>query len=127
MLLEVLQKHSSVAFRKASGHRQVGPCPKCGGEPDSERFSIRTDKGFFHCYGCGWNGDVIKALRELEGLSCPEAHAAAGKECDRVGSCPVADKCRKGLGGRRRKNELDTPSLGPTPAPGFVPNVATTP
>lgn len=123
MLLSVLGKH--VSLHKVSGHRHVGPCPKCGGSPVSERFSVRTDKGYFHCYGCKWNGDVIKALRELEGLTCPEAYVTAGKECDRI-SCPVSDKCRKGEGKKPRKN-LDTPSLSRHDSPGFTPTAADNP
>ena len=126
MLLAVIQKH--VHLRPASGHRQVGPCPKCGGSEETERFSVRTDKGFFHCYSCGWNGDLIKALRQLEGMSCPEAYAAAGRECDRASVCPVADKCSRGMGKRRRKNELGTPQASQTPARrGFTPSAANSP
>jgi DNA primase len=129
MLLELLQKHVNIPFHKASSSRHVGPCPKCGGSPETERFSIRTgaDKAFFHCYSCGWNGDLIKALRELEGMNCPEAHAAAGKECDRAAICPAGDKCSKGLGKRSRRGALETPAVPTVAAPGFIPAVAISP
>jgi DNA primase len=36
-------------------------------------FYINEDKGFYHCFGCGVHGDVIRFVVEQEGLSFPEA------------------------------------------------------
>lgn len=81
------------------GDRYSGPCPKCGGSARSDKFSIRADGGF-KCYACGFKGDAITWLREIDGLSCPEAFAAAGMDCSRS-ACAVWSTCRKGLGGKK--------------------------
>ena len=36
-------------------------------------FSVQPDKGYYHCFGCGAGGDVIKFLMEKEGLGFIEA------------------------------------------------------
>lgn len=36
-------------------------------------FTISDDKGFAHCFGCGWHGDHFDWLREHKGMSFPEA------------------------------------------------------
>jgi hypothetical protein len=76
--------------------RWTGPCPKCGGSARSDKFNLRDDGGF-KCYGCDFKGDAITWLREMEGMSCPEAHEAAGKNCE-APSCPVYATCRMGDG-----------------------------
>ena len=76
--------------------RWTGPCPKCGGSARSDKFNLRDDGGF-KCYGCDFKGDAITWLREMEGLSCPEAHEAAGKNCE-AAACPVYATCRMGDG-----------------------------
>jgi len=80
--------------------RFTGQCPKCGGSKDTDRFVIRDDGGF-KCYSCGWRGDIITYLREIDGHTCPEAHDVAGLPC-RADSCPVRGTCRLGDGSGRR-------------------------
>lgn len=36
-------------------------------------FTVSDAKGFYHCFGCGAHGDVIKFVMEQRGLSYPEA------------------------------------------------------
>ncbi len=36
-------------------------------------FTVSDAKGFYHCFGCGVHGDVIKFVMEQRGLSYPEA------------------------------------------------------
>lgn len=36
-------------------------------------FSVRPDKGFYHCFGCGAHGDAISFVREFEGLGFTDA------------------------------------------------------
>lgn len=88
---------------RKSGSRWVGPCPKpdCGGSATSDKFNLWADGGF-RCYGCGWKGDVINWLRDVEGMSCPEAHEAAGRQC-RKPDCKVYGTCRMGDGTERRQ------------------------
>lgn len=88
-IIDHIQDH--VTLRKAGAH-YVGPCPKCGGSSLTTRFVVNVAKDFAQCYSCGGNWDVIRFLREIEGLSCPQAHRKAGKECDNH-SCPVWSKC----------------------------------
>ena len=49
-------------------------------------FHIQPDKGFYHCFGCGESGDVIKFVMKYEGLTFIEAAqklaAAAGMELE---------------------------------------------
>lgn len=37
--------------------------------------SFKVKGGYGHCFGCGWNGDVIALVRELLGLNFPGAVA----------------------------------------------------
>lgn len=113
-LLDLVSIH--INLRK-SGSRYVGQCPKCGGSNDTDRFSVNTAKGFFHCFSCGFNGDAIKWLREIESASCPDAHERLGLTCDNTG-CPAWDKCRLGNGGnknQRRKSPRVEPVQPPAP------------
>ena len=36
-------------------------------------FNIQPSKGFYHCFGCGESGDVIKFVMKYEGLGFVEA------------------------------------------------------
>ena len=36
-------------------------------------FTVNDEKSFYHCFGCGAHGDVIRFVCETEGLSFPEA------------------------------------------------------
>lgn len=56
---------------RRAGRELVGLCPF---HPEkSPSFRVNDAKGFYHCFGCGANGDAIKFLRETEGLSFIEA------------------------------------------------------
>lgn len=124
-LVELIEDY--VPLRKAGGYRYAGPCPKCGGSPKSQRFSVRVgDKEFAHCYQCGFNADLVKALRELRGMSCPEAYAAAGQECDRS-ACPFSDKCRKGGNSQKRSSRYATPDHKERKPASFQPSSAEAP
>jgi len=78
------------------GNGYAGPCPKCGGSPRSDKFNLKDDGGF-KCYACGFKGDAITWLREIEGKTCPEAFEALGQPCDRH-DCAVRGTCRMGRG-----------------------------
>jgi hypothetical protein len=111
-LLDLVSNHTNL---RKSGSRYVGPCPKCGGSSTTDRFSVNTAKGFFHCFSCGFNGDAIKWLREIEGASCPDAHERLGLTCENTG-CPAWEKCRLGNGGNK-SNRKASPSVQPVQPP----------
>ena len=45
-------------------------------------FTVNDEKSFYHCFGCGAHGDIVRFTMETEGLSFPESverlAAAAG-------------------------------------------------
>jgi len=59
-----------VALKK-SGANFMGLCPFHGEKSPS--FSVSPSKQFFHCFGCGKNGDAIAFLMEHSGLGFHEA------------------------------------------------------
>lgn len=56
------------------GHEFVGLCPFH--EEQTKSFYVIPDKGFAHCFGCGWNGDAIAFLMDCDGLDFKTACAA---------------------------------------------------
>ena len=54
-----------------AGHEWKGCCPFHNEKTPS--FYVNEDKGFYHCFGCGVHGDVIRFVTEQEGLSFPDA------------------------------------------------------
>nr|WP_321465145.1 CHC2 zinc finger domain-containing protein [uncultured Desulfobulbus sp.] len=88
---------------RKSGNRHTGPCPKCGGSKDSDKFVLFTDGGF-RCFACSFKGDRIKWLREMDGMSCREAHDTEGKDCSP--SCPNYGPCRNGEPVKRKPRSV---------------------
>lgn len=56
---------------KRRGREFWGCCPFHSEKTPS--FSVNEDKGFAHCFGCGWHGDAIDWVRERFGMSFTEA------------------------------------------------------
>ncbi|HWI83410.1 DNA primase, partial [Ramlibacter sp.] len=56
---------------KKGGANYMGLCPFHGEKSPS--FSVSPSKQFFHCFGCGKNGNAIGFLMEHAGMSFPEA------------------------------------------------------
>src|SRR5512140_2551256 len=56
---------------KKGGANFMGLCPFHGEKSPS--FSVSPSKQFFHCFGCGKNGNAIGFLMEHAGMSFPEA------------------------------------------------------
>lgn len=111
MVFSIAQDIAAQYGLRKSGNRHTGPCPKCGGSKDSDKFVLFTDGGF-RCFACGFKGDRIKWLREMEGMSCREAHDAEGKDCS--SSCPNYGPCRNGEPVKRRPRSV-RPPVGSTP------------
>jgi DNA primase len=67
-LVQVISRR--VKLQKA-GREWKGCCPFHNEKTPS--FYVNEDKGFYHCFGCGAHGDVIRFVVEQEGLRFPEA------------------------------------------------------
>ena len=67
-IVQVVQE--VVALRRA-GASHKGLCPFHTEKTPS--FTVNGDRGFFHCFGCGTGGDVIKFVQLQESLTFPDA------------------------------------------------------
>jgi DNA primase len=67
-IVVVIQDYVSL---KKSGATYKGLCPFHGEKTPS--FHVNRDKGFFHCFGCGAGGDVVKFLELHEKLGFQDA------------------------------------------------------
>jgi len=56
---------------RRSGTSWKGLCPFHGEKTPS--FVVHEDRGYFHCFGCGLGGDVIKFVELFEKVAFPEA------------------------------------------------------
>jgi len=56
-----------VRLQAKSGGEYVGLCPFHNEKTPS--FTVSDNKGFYHCFGCGAHGDIVKFLMETSGLS----------------------------------------------------------
>ncbi len=65
---EVVREHVTLTRR---GSALVGLCPFHDEKTGS--FNVNPHNGFYHCYGCGAGGDVIKFVTEIEHLTFTEA------------------------------------------------------
>ncbi len=68
-LSEVIGKNLSI--KKRDNNNYVALCPFHKEKTPS--FNISDDKGFYHCFGCGKNGDIFNYLMDTENLSFIEA------------------------------------------------------
>jgi DNA primase len=67
-IVVVIQDYVSL---KKTGATYKGLCPFHAEKTPS--FQVNRDKGFFHCFGCGAGGDVIKFLELHERVGFPDA------------------------------------------------------
>ena len=67
-IVQVVQ--DSVPLKK-TGSTYKGLCPFHSEKTPS--FHVHPDKGFFHCFGCGVGGDVVKFVELQEKLGFPDA------------------------------------------------------
>ena len=68
-LSEVIGK--KLSLKKRDNNNYLALCPFHKEKTPS--FNISDDKGFYHCFGCGKNGDVFNYIMETENLSFVEA------------------------------------------------------
>ena len=67
-IVQVVQEYVPL---KRAGTTYKGLCPFHSEKTPS--FHVNPDKGFFHCFGCGVGGDVIKFLELHEKLGFTDA------------------------------------------------------
>jgi DNA primase len=67
-IVQVVQEYVSL---KKAGTSYKGLCPFHGEKTPS--FHVNREKGFFHCFGCGVGGDVIKFVEMQEKLGFTDA------------------------------------------------------
>jgi DNA primase len=67
-VVEIVGRHVQL---KKSGANYSGLCPFHGEKSPS--FSVSPTKQFYHCFGCGKNGNAISFLMEHNGMSFIEA------------------------------------------------------
>ena len=98
-IVQIVQER--VPLRR-SGATWKGLCPFHGEKTPS--FHVNDDKGFFHCFGCGVGGDVIKFVELFDKVSFPEAvRSLAG----RVGlPVPEATDVKQDADSQRERDSL---------------------
>ena len=60
------------------GNEYLGICPFHSEKTPS--FTVNDAKRFYHCFGCGVHGDIIKFVAETTGLSYKEAAIKIAQE-----------------------------------------------
>ena len=79
-----------------------GLCPFHGEKTPS--FQVNGDKGFFHCFGCGVGGDVIKFVELYDKVTFPEA---VRQLAARAGlAVPEAEDSKQDAEGQRDRDAL---------------------
>jgi DNA primase len=68
---DIVQVVGDVVSLRRSGATWKGLCPFHGEKTPS--FHVNREKGFFHCFGCGVGGDVIKFVELHEKVAFVEA------------------------------------------------------
>lgn len=77
MRITQLLEQRGLTLKRKTATEYSSPCPFCGG---SDRFIIWPEENKAHCIrGCGWKGDEIQLLRDLDGLSFQEAAETVGR------------------------------------------------
>lgn len=79
---DVAARHTKLRKR---GREHVGLCPFHSERTPS--FTVLDTQGFAHCFGCGWNGDIIRFVMQADGLAFRDA-------CDAItaGDLPLVDQ-----------------------------------
>ena len=98
-IVQVVQER--VPLRR-SGVTWKGLCPFHGEKTPS--FHVNGEKGFFHCFGCGAGGDVIKFIELFDKVSFPDAVRALAA---RAGlPVPEAPDARQDADSQRERDSL---------------------
>jgi DNA primase len=98
-IVQVVQER--VPLRR-SGTGWKGLCPFHGEKTPS--FQVNGDKGFFHCFGCGAGGDVIKFVELFDKITFPEA---VRQLAARFGlTVPEPEESKQDAEGQRERDSL---------------------
>lgn len=65
----------SISLKRA-GREFIGCCPFHNDKTPS--FTVNDDKGFAHCFGCGWHGDAADFVAAIAGCGLREAAERLG-------------------------------------------------
>ena len=63
---DIVQIISQYVPLQKKGGRYFGCCPFHNEKTGS--FCVNQSEGFYHCFGCGASGDVIKFIQEIESV-----------------------------------------------------------
>lgn len=79
---DVAARHTKLRKR---GREHVGLCPFH--QERTPSFTVLDTQGFAHCFGCGWNGDIIRFVMQADGLDFRAA-------CEAItsGDLPLVDQ-----------------------------------
>ena len=98
-IVQIVQER--VPLRRA-GVAWKGLCPFHGEKTPS--FNVNEEKGFFHCFGCGVGGDVIKFVELYDKIPFPEA---VRQLASRVGlTVPEPEESREDAANQRERETL---------------------
>lgn len=81
-IVDVVSRHVPLTKK---GQNYWGCCPFHNEKTPS--FSVREDKGFYHCFGCGKHGDIISFTMEMEHVD----FMAAIKELSEMAGIPLPE------------------------------------
>src|SRR3954471_8523003 len=70
---------SRTELRRSGPGQYKGLCPFH--DERSPSFSVDSDKGFYHCFGCGVGGDAFRFVMETEGLDFVGALESLAARC----------------------------------------------
>ena len=62
-IVQIIGEHTEI---KRSGRQWMARCPLHGEKTPS--LSVSSEKGVYHCFGCGRNGDAITFVQEIDNL-----------------------------------------------------------
>lgn len=110
-LAEIKHRHNIVDIIgqyvaiKKQGKEYFGCCPFHGEKTPS--FTVNEPKQFYHCFGCGAHGDVIRFLQEYSGLEFVEACKMLGAESEVMPSEKVKRNLQKAKNAPRFQTPCD--------------------
>lgn len=67
-----------VQLRRSGAQNYQGLCPFHHEKTPS--FSVHATRQFFHCFGCGFSGDVFTFIQKIENVTFPEAVRAVAQK-----------------------------------------------
>ena len=70
-IVDVVSRYCNLQRKGASNHWAC--CPLPGHTEKTASFTVNEPGQFYHCFGCGKSGDVIKFVQEVETLDFSEA------------------------------------------------------